>query len=237
MMVGLLSDAHGNAAALRRGLALLRTHGAQRIFFGGDALGYVPGGQALAPLRAHDIDCIAGNHEVMMLAGGIDRERDTVYQLDRTATLLRDDERAFVAGWPRERHAPAGLDDLHLVHGSPTDPTFGYVYPDTPLDGFPDTPGSIWVMGNTHRPFARRHGDALYINTGSCGLPRDDGHMACVCLLDTRSREVHFLRYDIGADLAAAFAAHGPVHPSVAALAERRCAPDALVGDIVDVQA
>lgn len=237
MIIGLLSDAHGNAAALRRGLALLRERGAQHIFFCGDAVGYIPGAQALDPLRADDITCIAGNHEAMMLAGGISADRDAVYQLGRTAEALDDEDRALIAGWPRECHAPAGLDGLHLVHGSPADPTFGYVYPDTDLGGFPAATADIWVMGNTHRPFARQNGPALYINTGSCGLPRDDGHLACVCLLDTQARTTHFLRYDIGIDLAEAFASHAPIHPSVVALTGRRCSPGDLVGEIVEARA
>jgi len=70
------------------------------------------------------------------------------------------------------------------MHGSPTNPVFGYVYPDTDLSSLGLQPDVTVVLGNTHRPFIRRHGDATVVNIGSCGLPRDCGRLGAVGILD-----------------------------------------------------
>ena len=43
MVIGLLSDAHGNPLGLRSCLAALRAAGAGQVYFLGDAVGYLPG--------------------------------------------------------------------------------------------------------------------------------------------------------------------------------------------------
>jgi predicted phosphodiesterase len=232
MRLGLLSDAHGHAAALRQGLALLRARGADHIIFLGDAVGYIPSIEALAVLAAEsDIVCLRGNHEEMMLRGGSSSENEAVYQLARVRAALDANALAVVESWPARVDLPLVGGTLRLVHGSPAEPTFGYVQPDTPLEPFGARAGDIWVCANTHRPFRREAGGAIFVNTGSCGLPRDDGRYGCVCLLNPATGAAEFLRYDIAASLAECLRAWAPVHASVAALADRRA--DRLVGEVV----
>lgn len=232
MRLGLLSDAHGHAAALRRGLGLLRANRAERIFFLGDAVGYMPSVETLAVLASEpDVACLRGNHEEMLLRPGARAGNDAVYQLGRVRDCLDGAARALLETWPPRVELRIETGTLHLVHGSPAEPIFGYVQPDTPLDPFAARAGDIWVCANTHRPFRREVGGALFVNTGSCGLPRDDGRYGCVCLLDTSTGAVDFLRYDIVASLAACFRDFAPIDPSVVALSERRA--DKLVGVVV----
>ena len=42
MKIGLLSDAHGNPDGLANCISVLRSRGAERLFFLGDAVGYLP---------------------------------------------------------------------------------------------------------------------------------------------------------------------------------------------------
>lgn len=232
MRLGLLSDAHGHAAALRQGLALLRARGADRIMFLGDAVGYIPSIDALAVLTAEpDIVCLRGNHEEMMLGGRASAENEAVYQLARVRAALNAEALALLKTWPARLDLPLPGGMLRLVHGSPAEPTFGYVQPDTPLVPFGARAGDIWVCANTHRPFRREAGGAIFVNTGSCGLPRDDGRYGCVCLLDTVTGAAEFLRYNIAASFAECLRAWAPVHASVAALADRRT--DRFVGEVV----
>ena len=51
MRIGLLADGHGNVEAFDRGLHALREAGAERFYFLGDAVGYLPGAGILARLR------------------------------------------------------------------------------------------------------------------------------------------------------------------------------------------
>ena len=119
---------------------------------------------------------------------------------------------------------------LLLVHGSPTDPTYGYVYPDTVLDGF--STDADWVfMGHTHHPFVREHLGTCYVNIGSCGMPRDDGRYGAVAILDTKARKARILRYDITTESKRVLKLFPMIDPSVREVYARRHSH--LTGEIV----
>lgn len=196
-MLGFLSDAHGNVAAFDRGLALLRRRGATDIYFLGDAVGYIPSISVLERLRDEDIPCVMGNHEAMLLSGDVAPEREAAYRLREIAAMLSPDWLDWIATWPRARRLQSTERDFLLVHGSPADPTFAYVYPDTDLAPFAEAQADAVFMGNTHRPFTRIQDGCLYVNIGSCGMPRDHGAWGSVCLFDPNSTQAHILRYAI----------------------------------------
>jgi len=200
MMLGLLSDAHGHIAALRRGLALLQAAGAEQIVFLGDAVGYVPDPGVVTALRELGIAAVRGNHDEMMLRGDASAERRQIYRHDETARQLNSDELAFVAAWPTERRLRAGRYDCLLVHGSPSAPLNGYIYPDTDLAPFKDVDADVVFMGHTHHPFIRAEHGKLFVNVGSCGLPREAGRRASACLFDAATGEAKILRYSIAAE-------------------------------------
>jgi predicted phosphodiesterase len=194
MILGVVSDAHGNVAALRRALSVLRSAGAEEIAFLGDAVGYVPSIEAFDVVEDEGLPSLRGNHEDMLLEGTTPPDRDAIYRHAATANLLDASQRARMKAWPTRRLLASGT--VLAIHGSPTDPISGYVYPDTPLDGFaPSTP--IVVMGHTHRPFVRQAGDVLYVNAGSCAMPRDTGGFGAVAIIDTVAGTARVLRFDI----------------------------------------
>ncbi|MBI2383230.1 MAG: metallophosphoesterase family protein [Gammaproteobacteria bacterium] len=232
-MLGLLSDAHGNVAAFDRGLALLRSKGASDVYFLGDAVGYFPSVAVLHRLREERIPCLMGNHEAMLLSGDIPPERDAVYRLRDTFNLLTDDWLAWIASWPRLRRIEVGTQRLLLVHGSPVDPTFDYVYPDTDLARFADAAAEAVFMGNTHRPFLRSFGGTLFVNIGSSGLPRDHGAWGSVCLYDAAAGRARILRYSILDTTSELVARFGDLHPTVLNTLARRSS-EAPYGEICD---
>ncbi len=231
MMHGLLSDAHGNLEAFQQGVNLLRRLGAERLHFLGDAVGYLPGFAVLDVLAEENMESLLGNHEVMLLAGGITAQRDAVYQLMPMHQALGEARRQFIAALPTQRQWQAPCGPVLLVHGSPSAPTHGYVYPDTELDGFTPAAGSVVFMGHTHRPFQREAAGVRYINIGSCGLPRDAGSLGCAALFDDVTGAVQLLRFDIRNATQAALQRCGAVHPAVQAVFERPV-PDKMIGDI-----
>ena len=231
-LIGLISDAHGNSLAFDKAVSLLLAHGAEQLYFLGDAIGYVPSASVLDSLiRLGDkVVCIRGNHEAMLLDGQIDPSRESVYQIETVRKGLTTQQYEMVLNWPAlRREIIDGLKVL-LVHGSPGDPTFGYVYPDTDLAGF--TPDADWVfMGNTHHPFIREHAGTCYVNIGSCGMPRDDGRYGSVALLNTKTRSARILRFDITAESRQVLEQFPMIHQSVRQVFERCC--PAVVGDIL----
>lgn len=231
-LIGVLSDAHGNSLAFDRAVSLLLAQGADRLYYLGDAIGYVPSAAVLESLvRLGDrVRCIRGNHEAMLLEGKIEPARDRVYQLEDLRDDLTPQQLDMISSWPTFRREEIDGSRVLLVHGSPADPTYGYVYPDTDLAGF--APDADWVfMGNTHHPFIRQHAGTRYVNIGSCGMPRDDGRYGSAALLDVKGHSVRILRFDITAESRQVLEQFPMVHPSVRDVYERR--RPFVIGDIL----
>jgi predicted phosphodiesterase len=220
--IGLLSDAHGNVEAFRAGLGALTHSGAAEFFFLGDAVGYIPGDAVVDELRSSSICAIRGNHETMLLADQPLAERDRVYKLAATARVMKPENRSFIETWPAQLRIAAPCGELLLVHGSPADVTFGYVYEDSDLSAFGVPDGITVFMANTHRPFIRKLGEALFINIGSCGLPRDNGVLGAACLFDTDTRAARIIRFDIHDAVSLALARHPSIAEEVRAVFDRR---------------
>lgn len=234
MKLGIVSDAHGHVEAFQIALDVLGRRGAEQIYFLGDAVGYLPGLAVVERLRGlSGVQNIAGNHETMLLDGSASRNRDAVYQLSQTAEVMDGGHFEFLRAWPRRREMKAPCGDVIFVHGSPIDETFGYVYPQTELSQFGVSPGTTVFMGHTHHPFIRKESEAIFVNVGSCGLPRDCGHLGAACLFDSITGEVEILRFHIGSATESALRRCGTVHPSVVALF-RRMPSGPVVGTLVD---
>lgn len=232
MKIGLLSDAHGNSDAFSLGVAILQRLGATHFYFLGDAIGYVPSTSVLDSLErlGSDVSCIVGNHEAMLLKGSIEPTNDEIYLLNSVRSKITTSHHKMISSWPISIQKEIDGQKLLFVHGSPEDPTYGYVYPNTDLTGFTSEPD--WVfMGNTHRPFIREEKGTYYVNIGSCGLPRDDGRYGSVALFDTMARSAAIFRFDITAVSALLLERYSLVHSSVRALHQRRC--DHIFGEIL----
>ena len=227
MIIGLLGDSHGNAEAYEQGVAVLRAAGAARIYFLGDAVGYIPGRSAVEAVRTSGATPICGNHDAMVLSGQIDPTKDGIYRHEQTAKLLSSDDRAFMAGWPLQLEVSTAAGPLLLVHGSPSDPLHGYVYPDTDLNLFERVDHPFVFMAQTHRPFVRSGGRTLFVNVGSVGLPRDSGELGAACLFDDEEGEATIVRFDITSATATALARCDGVAPEVLATFARR-SPDVI---------
>lgn len=222
MRLGFLSDAHGNLEALDQGIAILNAAKCQRIYFLGDAVGYLPGDAVVGRIIDAQIESLRGNHEDMVIRNAIPATSDAVYRLKKTKAEMLSRNLSAITDWPLERRIDAPGGQLLLVHGSPRDPLNGYVYPDTPVEELVAEGVKATFCGHTHRPFVARRNDALFVNVGSVGLPRDDGRFGSVAWYDTDSGEVEVLRFDITTATARAVIRCGPVHQSVTNLLNRR---------------
>lgn len=211
MLIGVLSDAHGHIGGFDLALSMLEKAGASSFYFLGDAIGYIPGtGVVKRLMSGRHIKAIMGNHEAMMLSGvPLEEKRAAVYQFEKVLAELKPDELVFLRSLPMKRHLTHKGLRMLFVHGSPDDPTYGYVYPDTDLRPFRDVDADVVFMGNTHHPFARMENGRLFINVGSCGLPRDEDPRGCACLFDTVRHEVRMIRYSISAESRALLADGG----------------------------
>jgi len=208
--LGFISDAHGNAEALAKGIKILRHNGAEIIFHLGDSIGYIPCVETLRVLDQEHIVCQQGNHEARLFSATIDGSWDRVSRLSQVRTLLDSIAIQTISQWPTERIIKVGNLLLQLVHGSPRDTLNEYIYPNTNLGVVHRyAKADLVVMGHTHKPFIRRDSGRTFVNVGSCGLPRDDARFGAAALYDSAQQAWRIIRFDIEAETSEALARFG----------------------------
>jgi putative phosphoesterase len=199
--VGLLSDAHANAPALRAALTALSEQRADQILFAGDAVGYFDDAEeTVSVLREHVEHAVLGNHDAL-LTGALPAGAATLatLRLDVAARALTPESTAWLAERPPQLALELDGAAILVVHGSPWSPLEEYVHRDYPsFERFKEIDADFVVLGHTHRQMIVRVGDLVIVNPGSCGQPRDGGEGAAWALIDTSSRDVTFgtARYD-----------------------------------------
>lgn len=220
MRIGVLSDAHGNVEAFRLGLQLLAEARADSIYFLGDAVGYIPEAGVVGILCESKIRSIRGNHDDMLIRRCASAEQDAVYRHAEVFNALTSGQRQFLDGLPSQLEFHDGDFTGLFVHGSPTNPLTGYVYPDSDLAAFSEVNADVIFMGHTHHPFVREHSGKLFINVGSCGLPRGADLRASVCIFDPTDRTAEIVRFDISACCERVLSRYS-LAPSVTSLLDR----------------
>jgi len=218
VLIGFLSDAHGNPFGLVSCYGRLRSEGAERIYFLGDAVGYWPHGTAVVrELLSWKTPCIKGNHDAMLLGLlPIPKGKESIYRLKPAILSIPETwKRAMTDEWPLRREFAVAGRQILLVHGRPTDSLEGYLYENDPTlpgesEGF-----DVVVMGHTHHAFIKYEKDVLWLNAGSCGMPRDTGDMASCALYDSVLHTARILRVKIDTGSLLASCAPGSVAPEV----------------------
>ena len=216
--IAILSDIHGNFAALEAVVKDLDGLGCKDIYCLGDTVGY--GGspnQCLDLLRARGAICIMGNHDAV--AAGLETpdnfNDEARAAVDWTADALTKVNATFLRDLPQRlvtRHGAL------LVHGAPDDRD-RYLWDDGELVAEAialreSGEAKVCFYGHTHLPMmagedAALPGDAgphrlapssgWLVNPGSVGQPRDGDPRAAYAVWRTGKREIEFRRvvYDI----------------------------------------
>jgi len=213
MLLGLISDIHGNLAALRNVIADMEKQGAARIICLGDVVGYGPYPGECLDLVKRCGAVLMGNHEEALIYGAENFNPRAKRAIDWTREFLKTD-----ADDETRKHRWHILQNLQLhaqdgpflfTHASPRQPTREYVMPrDTQntakmTEIFQLIP-HVCFVGHTHVPgvfledmtftppselwamtYFVEKGEKALVNIGSVGQPRDGDQRACYCLLDT----------------------------------------------------
>jgi len=222
-MIGILSDAHGNTDAFKLAISHLRKLGASRFIFLGDAVGYIPCSGVLTELIKikDEVICIQGNHEIMLTNKCWNPERDKIYNLRKTSTLLSEVETNYIKSWPIMHKESYGIDSALFIHGGLYDFTNEYVYPNSDLSKYEVTETFVF-MGHTHYPFVKKTGNTIFVNVGSCGLPRDIGNLGSFATFNPEIGEVLLYRFDISSAIQNISESNMKIHESVLALFNRQ---------------
>jgi predicted phosphodiesterase len=220
LRIGVVSDVHSNARALR---AVLDSIGSVDVLWQlGDVVGYGPDpDEVTSLLRDARAVGVRGNHDAAVLGDVSTAEFNGAARsaVEWTQAHAAPETMVYLAALP-ERLAPNGLDGT-LVHGSPRDPIWEYLVSvwraEDNLDAFDSR---FCLVGHSHVPavFRSRRGhaqevyveperpmplgvDRAFLNPGSVGQPRDGDPRASYMVLDTEADTAtwHRVRYDVKA--------------------------------------
>jgi putative phosphoesterase len=184
--VAVITDIHGNLPALQAALARIDDMGIERIYCGGDLVGYGPHpNEVCALIQERAIPTIYGNYDFAIARDLDDCGCAYVTSHDRELgqqsvawTLAHTDRAAknFMRDLPFDLRLNVGEHDVHLVHGSPRKVN-EYLFEDKPARLYErlaaaETAG-ILVFGHTHKPWVRDYGGVRFVNCGSVGKPKD----------------------------------------------------------------
>src|SRR5271166_2157798 len=127
--VAVITDIHGNLPALKAALARIEELGIERVFCGGDLVGYGPHpSEVCALISERDIPTIYGNYDYAIARDLEDCGCAYVTPHDRELgqrsvawTLEHTDEvsKRFMLELPFDMRFQVGGVPVHLVHGSP----------------------------------------------------------------------------------------------------------------------
>ena len=189
MKIGVLSDAHGNALALKKCLEYLKEK-VDKIFFLGDSCGYFPDVNGVIELLLqYNVHSVSGNHDFMILGKEkIDQKKDLVYQLSKSQKKLNKKTENYLNSLATSYTLEYNSLKILMVHASPTNNLHEYVYEYSDLKKWKNIDYDIVLMGHTHRSFIKRSNNKHYINVGSCGLPRDNGNLYSMAVLDLEDK-------------------------------------------------
>lgn len=191
MKLGIVSDIHGNVAALRRALNVLG--GADRIVCLGDAINqYRFCNDTVDLLRARDVLMVTGNHEESFFGSGNERAR--------AAKWIRQDLADWLSRQPGRLDLVLAGRRVLVCHATPWASGWTYVTPNHPdFRRFGDYGADVVLYGHTHRRVAVRAGGALVVNPGSTGERSPGPHGAlCCAMVDLSSLEATHFEIDEG---------------------------------------
>ncbi len=206
-MLALVSDIHGNLAALEAVLARIDELGIRSVYCLGDTAGYYPDVDACcAALRDRDVRSVRGNHDHYLVTG-------TRSGRSRYADLCMDQQQGRVADhtvrWLAELPLRDRVAGISVVHGGWRDPLEEYLL-DLREDYFAPLDGDLFASGHTHRAVVWQAAGATYCNPGSVGQPRDGDPRASFAVFDGAGFAIERVVYDVERTRAATAAAGLP---------------------------
>ncbi len=224
MRRAIVSDIHGNLAALQAVLADIKEQGCEQIVCLGDVVGYGP-----KPAECVDIvetfdACILGNHDLAALFDpeGFSNTAEKAILWTRKQIESGDDQASclrrlnFLAHLPRTRREG----NVMFVHGSVRNPINEYVFPEDvynrrKMEKLFSMIQHVCFQGHTHVPGAftsdmmfqrpdemnlsfQLGPEKAMINVGSVGQPRDGDWRSCYVIFE--EPWIHFRRVEYPID-------------------------------------
>ena len=206
MKICFFSDVHGNIFAFKEFLKDIKDKNIDLIVFGGDFFGYYYYvNEIIDKVRKSNIISILGNHDqyfLDLLENKID-ENWLISKYGNTYKNIRN--KISKANLKYILSLPLKYEIIHdglkigFFHGSPYDPLWGRIYPDTDIKALSKIEEyDVVFLGHTHHKMIRKTGNTIIINPGSLGQQRD-GKGTSYVLFDTENSDTKFIivKYDV----------------------------------------
>ena len=205
MKVGLLSDIHGNHAAMKAVMRFLVPE-VDAFAFLGDICGYYPFLEECLDLYPTDnVVGVQGNHDSVLIDCYQKRiAPPSKYQekygsaLGQSLLQMTDEKIKPLLKLPLTCSRNWCGMEVAMYHGSPWDVLKGRIYPDfQDWERFSDLSADIVLLGHTHYPLVKSIHGKYIINPGSVGQARDCSGAACCAILDltTPTVDLHRIPY------------------------------------------
>jgi putative phosphoesterase len=197
-----ISDIHSNLEALQEVMNKIQEIKPSEIFCLGDICGY--GANPLETISIiKRIPCVMGNHEFAVTTGDVSWFNAFAAEaIEWTRKNITLEEMKFLSNLKHRLIVNIDGLNLYLVHGSPDDPLFTYIY-EKDADVVKNLDCDVLVVGHTHIPFVKSVGKKIVINAGSVGQPRDGDPRSSFVVLDTETLEAEIVRVNYNVEEAA----------------------------------
>lgn len=194
-MIGIISDIHGNHAALQAVLARLDDMGAHEVVCLGDVAGYYSQiNECCDTLQERGIFTLLGNHDYYLSSGEeCPRSNSANRCIDYQRGIVTSANLSWLGGLGKSSEKFG----INMVHAGWNDPLEEYLSPSE--EYFAALPGRFFSSGHTHVPCIFSGGGKIYCNPGSVGQPRDGNPAASFATWDGRAFSLHRVAYDISA--------------------------------------
>lgn len=209
MNVGVISDIHSNAVALKAVFRRLKDFDIELVLCAGDLVGYYPmPNETIELLRQSEweVQSIRGNHDAAVLnETPSDFSIDAKRAIDWTRRELTDENWEDLSRLPIEHRIEVNNKEIYVAHGSPENPISEYIWEEDLSEQalnywFPKDPPELVILGHTHRQYDRKVGGTHFLNPGSVGQPRDGDPKAGFAVVDTDAMSVNRYRVDYNID-------------------------------------
>jgi putative phosphoesterase len=212
MKIAVISDIHGNLAALQAVLKDIETKGVDFIICAGDLVGYGPQpNEVISILRESNISSVMGNYDQAVANSqsscGCNYTDDELARagaasLCWTSGILTDESREYLLRLPFELDIGTDNSSVKIVHGSPRriNEYLHQELSDKEVNALlMECTAEVLVCGHTHIPYIKALGGKLLVNAGSVGKPKHGDPRASYCIIEINGcnkAEICYIEYD-----------------------------------------
>jgi putative phosphoesterase len=215
MLIGVISDVHSNAVALKAVLEEFDEMRVKIIMHAGDIVGYNPyPDETIDLFKKKKIVSILGNHDRAFMRGDTsDFNPYAAVAMEWTRNAASQDSLNYILRLKDRVTIVANGERIVLFHKSPNNFQEHICPGDVTPDLLSNINVDVLVLGHTHIPFIMDYGTrGLVVIPGSVGQPRDGNPDASFAVLNTVTRKIELKRtkYDIEKVIRDMLAAHLP---------------------------